>query len=89
MCKVSSHIKFCTCSKRELSKLDNYWIFHRYDKKRDYLIIGEAIFQNYMDQDMIYYNKEKLLMRVNEPNAFDMDLKPKQNGRLQVHLACG
>jgi hypothetical protein len=88
MCKISDKIKFCTCKAKSSDSLKNYWVFHRYDKGRFDGIVGTCNLPVLMDEDIVNYNEETLLKRVNEVDAFDIDLQPKNKDRLEIVLNC-
>jgi hypothetical protein len=83
MCRVSDKIKFCTCSV-SLDQLKNYWVLHRYVEGKLDIVIGQPLMPYNVDEQTDTYNKEVLLKRVNEADAFDVNLNPKENDRLQV-----
>ena len=90
MCKISDKIKFCTCVDEdvEIEKLDNYWILYREDKskKLDFIIqIGEFVLTENMSSNF-EFNKNTILKRLNEDDAFDMPIQFKKNDYLQVNL---
>jgi hypothetical protein len=89
MCKVSDKIKFCTCKAKSTEQLKNYWVFHRFIKGKFELVIGQPMLPFLIDEQTHLLNRETLLKRVNEADAFDIDLKPKQNDRLQLSFNFG
>lgn len=83
MCKISDEIKFCTCAEVEHPDgLDNYWVFHRFDKNKDELVVGMIL--RPMDIDPVLYETNQTLLteRLNQPDAFDTDMKPRAKDRL-------
>jgi len=88
MCIISDKIKFCTCKAKSSDSLKNYWVFHRYDKGRFDGIVGTCNLPVLMDEDIVKCNEETLLKRVNEADAFDIDLQPKNKDRLEIVLNC-
>lgn len=52
------------------------------------MMIGEPM-MTYWDAEDELHNRVLLLKRVNEPDAFDVDLKPKAKDRLQISICCG
>ena len=91
MCKVSDKIKFCTCGSgiKDVRKLDNYWILYRYNQN-DYQIIGEiidgVIYTINLIQDNHELNKETILNRLKETDAFDIPIKFEDFDILEIHL---
>jgi hypothetical protein len=88
MCQISHKIKFCTCSNEDPETFKNYWIFYRYDKNRKDFVIGEVSLFIPFNEEMVQYNEATLLQRINEHDAFDIDLQPKSKDRLLVVLQC-
>lgn len=88
MCKVSDKIKLCTCEVTSVSKLKHYWILHRYNKSKNNIIIGEFMLPYMLDEKMLINNKAMLLNRLNEADAFDVELSPKSKDRLQLTFTC-
>jgi hypothetical protein len=87
MCLVSNKLKLCTCSKDEAGTFENYWVFHRYNGKNPiegYEVMGSLIFDVSLKSPFHYRNKRSLLKRINEPDAIDIDLKPKEEDRLEL-----
>ena len=88
MCEVSNKIKFCTCKAKSTERLKNYWVFHKYHKDRFDGIMGSCNLPLMVDENMVQYNEATILKRVNEADAFDVDLKPKNKDRLEIVLTC-
>lgn len=88
MCEISDKIKFCTCKAKSTERLKNYWVFHQYEEGRFDGIMGSCDPPMLMDEQMVQYNEETLLKRVNETDAFDVDLQPKSKDRLEIVLTC-
>jgi hypothetical protein len=88
MCKVSEKIKFCSCSS-PLDKLKHYWVLHRFVAGKHEIVVGQPIFSAEIEESIDNLNKEVLLHRMNEPDAFDVDLGPKPKDRLLISLRCG
>lgn len=87
MCKVSDKLKLCTCS-TDLDKLKHYWIFHRYVKGKNEIVIGEPIFP----EDFIYSihpdNQAILESLLNKENIFDVTIVPRSKDRLELSFTC-
>ena len=88
MCKVSDKIKLCTCGVNSVSKLKHYWILHRYNKAKNDIIIGDFMLPYMLDEKMLINNKAMLLKQLNEADAFDVELSPKNKDRLQLTFTC-
>jgi len=85
MCLVSDKIKFCTCLSSSTNRLKHYWILHRYDKYKRDDVVGIPMFSpefilNYEE------NKETILKRINEADAFDFDTDFKEKDHLEIVL---
>lgn len=79
MCNLSDKIKFCTCSK-DLSKEKHTWSFHRSINPYE-MCLGITLGMS-LDRKTFYENRAVLLLRLNEPHAFDVDLSPQENDYL-------
>jgi len=88
MCRVSNKIKFCTCKDGSLDRLKHYWIFHKYDKEWQVDVLGSMVEPFKLDAETNLYNEETLLKRVNEADAFDIDLHPEDKDRLEITISC-
>ena len=86
MCQVSNKLKLCTCSATSPDKLKNYWVFHRFIKEKDYQVMGSMVGPYTVDAVTEKHNKETLLKRVNEADAFDINLNPQPKDRLQLNF---
>ncbi len=86
MCTVSDKIKFCTCSVKDISKLDNYWILHRKNKgkKKAIMYIGEPSLSYTHKLPEFKINNTILCNRLNESDAFDKIIEFKEDDELEV-----
>jgi hypothetical protein len=86
MCLVSDKIKFCTCVSGSVDKLQHYWILYRFnkDKMDDYM--GQPIIPASITDSNFIINESTLLIRINEPDAFDTPLKLSSKDRLEKYL---
>jgi hypothetical protein len=84
MCLVSDKIKFCTCVSGSVDKLQHYWILYRFnkDKMDDYM--GQPIIPASITDSNFIINESTLLIRINEPDAFDTPLKLSSKDRLEI-----
>ena len=84
MCVVSDKIKFCTCSAEDLDGALNTWTFFRKRPRSNETlhILGSAMMPLEIDFFTELQNQETLLKRVNERDAFDIDLNPEEGDRL-------
>lgn len=88
MCTVSDKIKFCTCSGEDINieDLDHFWVLNRYQKGKDYMVLGEPSLPTEYKDSNFKVNKEQLLERVNDNDAFDKPLNFKRKDRLKLVL---
>lgn len=86
MCKVNDQIKFCSCNIDDIEELKNYWIFYRYQKDKNEIIMGMCMLPVRWDPEIIEHNETTILKRINETGAFDTDLEPKFKDRLEIVL---
>jgi hypothetical protein len=77
-------MKFCSCKVSSVYKLKHYWVFHQFVHGQENIVIGTTIMPYISDVQTEMQNKSLLLTRVNEDDAFDVQLNPKENDRLQV-----
>lgn len=88
MCKVSPRLKLCTCDARDVTRLANYWVLHRFNASKQNRIIGRVAMPDAIDARAEAYNRATLRRRLNEPDAFDVDLNPQVGDRLQLTFRC-
>ena len=84
MCKITTKIKFCTCKARSTEKLQQYWCLHRFNKEKNEMIVGEIILPNYLLDINYEVNKVVTEKRLNEVDAFDMNLSFKPRDVLEI-----
>lgn len=84
MCKITSKIKFCTCKASSTEKLQQYWCLYRFNKDKNEIIVGEIILPNYLLDINYEVNKVVLEKRLNETDAFDMDMSFKPKDVLEI-----
>jgi hypothetical protein len=84
MCKLSEKLTLCTCSAASFADLEHYWVFHRFVAGKNEMVIGRALLPDKLDAEVEAHNRSVLLARLNEIDAFDVDLKPKDGDRLQL-----
>lgn len=87
MCLVSTQLKLCTCGAKERPK--NFWTFYRYDKKKDLMVMGSLIIPVALPGAIELLNQRNLLKRINEADAFDVNLNPAHKDRLELHFSYG
>jgi len=87
MCLVSDKIKFCTCDEEdiEIEELNNYWILYRYNPDKFEKIVGMFILPR-EDPSFFELNKETILKRLKDPDAFDIPIVFKSRDRLLVSI---
>ncbi|WP_196889352.1 hypothetical protein [Aureivirga sp. CE67] len=84
MCKISEHLKFCTCNEK-INLKENYWELKRRAKG---FILGQLI--HYPDDFDI--NKKTILKitdNLNSKNLFDFDYKPEEEDKLKLSFNKG
>lgn len=89
MCQVSDKIKFCTCDPDHIDFEGNHWIF-KTSREYDFgmTVIGTYMLPAIGDYMMTQHNKAAVSSRVNDPDAFDVDLHPQEGDRLLVVVVC-
>ena len=88
MCSVSDKLKLCTCGEDVYDSAKHYWIFHRYVKGRNEMLVGSIMCPYFADPETDQQNLETILHALNEGNPFDVDLNPKNHDRLSLHFSC-
>lgn len=89
MCEVSEKLKLCTCAAgASAANLDHCWVLHRFDPAKHTMVIGRVRMPDRLDAEVEAYNRALLLARLNEPDAFDVDLAPHEGDRLQLTFTC-
>lgn len=89
MCKISSHLKLCTCNKRKISSSDSYWVLYRW-KKSDVLIVGDPVIpdNDFINPDDELSNQKKILSVLNSEKCFDFDIQLKNKDSLEINIQC-
>jgi hypothetical protein len=83
MCKITSKIKFCTCKASATEKLQHYWCLYRFNKEKDDVVMGLLL----PDEPLTInfeVNKVVLEKRLNEVDAFDVNLSFKPKDVLEI-----
>jgi hypothetical protein len=88
MCLVSDKIKFCTCISKNHETLKHYWLLYRHDKNKDVFILGDPIMPTSMRDPNFEINQSTLLVRLNEPDAFDVPLQSQTKDKLVITINC-
>jgi hypothetical protein len=86
MCEITDQIKFCTCAKGHYSKLSHYWLYYRVGEKKESIMKGTAIIPDYLSMPDYIENQYKLLERLNNPDAFDIEIHPKEGDLMEIVL---
>ncbi len=86
MCIVSDNIKFCTCEVGSYDELPHYWLLYRFNKNKELYIMGSTEMPADFLQPKYNQNIETLNKRLNEPDAFDKEIKFKANDRIEIVL---
>ena len=84
MCKITSKIKFCSCKASSTEKLQHYCCLYRFNKDKNEMIVGEVILPNYFTD--LNYEDNKLILekRLNEGDAYDVNLSFKPKDVLEI-----
>jgi hypothetical protein len=88
MCKLSSQLKLCSCEASDVSKLESFWVLHRFDPRKNDMVIRRVMRADTLDPQLDTYNRSLLLQRLHEDDAFDVDLKLQSGDRLQLTFQC-
>lgn len=93
MCILSARLKLCTCdfksvAKLRRSKIKHTWVLHRFDPTKSNMVIGRVSMPDTLEATIDADNRAMLLERLNEDDAFDVDLKPQEGDRLQLTFRC-
>ncbi len=83
MCKLSDKLKLCTCD-ASVADLVSYWVFYRFIEGKNHMVIGRVMIRDPLDPEVEAHNRSLLLARLNESDAFDVDLEPRDGDRLQL-----
>jgi hypothetical protein len=83
MCKITSKIKFCTCKASSTVKLQHYWCLYRFNKEKEDMIMGLLLPHEPLTIDF-EVNKVVLEKRLNEEDAFDVNLSFKPKDVLEI-----
>ena len=86
MCNISNKIKFCSCLASTPDKLRHYWIVHRFNKNLDEFHIGQPQFPDELFVTDYDLNKEILLNRLNESDAFDFKIHFNAKDKLEISI---
>ena len=88
MCEVTKTLKLCTCH-TDVAQLRNYWLYNRFIKDKENLIIGEAC----MPVDLVYplsvNNKKRITRMLNAGDCFDFDIEPQEKDQLHLYFTTG
>jgi hypothetical protein len=84
VCELSRKLKLCTCDVGSVAELDHYWVFHRFVEGKNEMVIGRVAMPPKLDAKVEAHNRSVLLARLNESDAFDVDLKPRDGDRLRL-----
>jgi hypothetical protein len=86
MCIVSDKIKFCTCEIESYDELPHYWLLYRYNKNKEWYILGSTQMPADFLKANYTLNVETFIKRLNEPDAFDKPIKFKSKDRIEIVL---
>lgn len=86
MCVISENIKFCTCASGSVKSLDSYWSVYRFGKRKDKWLIGDFMIPPGLIDSNFDTNKQTILKRLNQPDAFDKVIDFQNNDKLHIVL---
>ncbi|MBP0611913.1 hypothetical protein J8J42_02495 [Chryseobacterium sp. cx-311] len=85
MCKISPHLKLCTCNTDNIEDLPHYWLLKgAADEGAN--IVGEAILPADIGEDADQLNEKTIVQSLNSGNCFDVELHLTENDLLQLHF---
>lgn len=88
MCKLEGTLKLCTCNAKEASWLDQHWVFYRFNAEKHDMMIGRVLLPDRLHPNVEAANRRLLLARLQEEDAFDVELQPAEGDRLLITLRC-
>ena len=90
MCEVSDKIKFCTCAVVEnIYELDSYWVLHKFNPGEDDVLIGMMQPPTAFRDPNFKLNRNVILDRLNDGEAFDKPIDFEKKDRLEVVITLG
>lgn len=85
MCKISPHLKLCTCNTDNIEDLPHYWLLKgAADEGAN--IVGEAILPADIGEGADQLNEKTIVQSLNSGNCFDVELHLTENDLLQLHF---
>lgn len=84
MCSVSDKIQFCSCAASSVNQLKHYWVWYRFNKDKNEMVMGEVMLPNFILNPDFAKNKETLKKRLNQVDAFDTSLDFKNKDLLEI-----
>jgi len=88
MCTVSSQLKLCTCSGKEIDRNKPYWILYR-KRKTVKWIMGQVFLRLPQDLEMMQQDSNRIEKQLNESNVFDFDPNLEEGDRLFLFFQRG
>ncbi len=88
MCKLEGTLKFCTCNAKEAARLEQSWVFYRFNAEKHQRLRGRVAVPDRLHPQVDAANRRLLLARLQEDDAFDVDLEPAEGDRLAITLRC-
>jgi hypothetical protein len=88
MCKLRETLKLCTCDVPTVSALEHHWVLYRFDKEKNNMVIGRVMLPDRLHAKIDAHNRRLLLARLQEEDAFDVDLHPEEGDRLAITFRC-
>ncbi|MBC5837805.1 hypothetical protein [Flavobacterium muglaense] len=84
MCLISDKIQFCSCAATSVNQLKHYWVWYRFNKEKNLMVMGEVMLPNFILNPDFAKNKEILKIRLNQKDAFDTVLDFKSKDLLKI-----
>jgi hypothetical protein len=84
MCLISSDLKLCTCSTKNVERLKHYWILYRYEGQKLIDFIGLCLPPVSLSDKNFFINEMVLTKRLNEKDVFDKPMKFMENDCLEI-----
>jgi hypothetical protein len=84
MCEVSDKLQLCTCAKIDFDTAKHYWVYHRFVKGQEMLVMGDPILPYDIDEETDLINRQLLITLVNERSVFDKPIHPQEGDLLEL-----
>lgn len=75
MCTISDKLKLCTCKTKDVYRLKNFWVLHRFVDGKDLEVVGETIMPYFNPLVDVKLNEKTLVKLLNGGNIFDVEME--------------